>query len=293
MEDKRNGAGDASGHLDQTLADSLAGIEIPPRPAILDQVMAEMHSDDPDYRRLANLITSDIGLSAWMIKTANSPAFGYRTKARTVRDALTMLGLLMVLRTVAGYSLRNALPESPALRGFWDGAARTAHVSAWLARELGIRDGVRAQEAYTFALFRDCGIPVLMRVNAEYESVLAAARGEAVLAFTEVESRRIGLNHALVGSAMARSWYLPEEHCEAIRSHHDAAALGDNDAGLSATSRRFVAIAQLAEHLQGQGLARDHEWDKLGAACLHALDLDGGRLTALRSGALQALAELE
>lgn len=293
MTETHAGATGTDGPGDRALVDSLAGIEIPPRPAILDQVMAELHADEPDYRHLATLITSDMGLSAWMIKTANSAVFGYRTKARTVRDALTMLGLLMVLRTVAGFSLRQTLPESPALAGFWDRAARTAHLSAWLARELGIRDGVRPQEAYTFSLFRDCGIPVLMRVNAGYEAALTAARHEHSRAFTDIEAEHLGLNHAQVGSAMARSWYLPEEHCDGILRHHDAAAVGDARSGLSATSRRFIAIAQLADHLQDGPQPVDCEWGKLGQVCLHVLDIDETRIDALRSDARRTLDDLD
>ena len=62
--------------IEKSLAKALAGIEIPPRPAVLDKVMAEMQSSDPDFRRLANLILADVGLAAGLIKTANSPAFG-------------------------------------------------------------------------------------------------------------------------------------------------------------------------------------------------------------------------
>lgn len=281
-----------SPELDRMLAQSLAGIEIPPRPAILDQVMGEMQSDDPDYRRLATLITSDMGLSAWMIKTANAPVFGYRAKARTVRDALMMLGLLMVLRTVAGFSLRQSLPEPTALRGFWDGAARSAHLSAWLVRELGVVDGVRAQEAYTYGLFRDCGIPVLMRLTPAYAEVLAAARRDAAAPFTKVESDRIGRNHAIVGAALGRSWYLPEEHCEAILHHHDAMALTDPANGPSGMARRLIAIAHLADRLQGGSAPFDREWDKLGAACLDVLNLDEASLPQLQAGVRETLEEL-
>lgn len=289
-------AGKSAGEsgLDRTLAQSLAGIEIPPRPVILDQIMGEMQSEDPNYRRLAALITSDIGLSAWMIKTANAPVFGYRTKARTVRDALTMLGLLMVLRTVAGFSLRQSLPEPAALSGFWDAAARIAHLSAWLVRELGVVHGVRPQEAYTYGLFRDCGIPVLMRVTPDYAAVLDAARRETVAPFTQVESDRISLNHALVGASLGRSWYLPEEHCDAILHHHDAPFIRSEPASdRAAATSRLIAIGHLADHLQGRSPTFDREWDKLGADCIARLDLDESALRQLMAGAREALGVLD
>ncbi|HJV25247.1 MAG TPA: HDOD domain-containing protein [Aromatoleum sp.] len=278
--------------VDAALAESLAKIEIPPRPAILDHVMAEMQADEPDYRRLSSLITSDVGLAAWLVKTANAPIFGFRMKATTVRDALMRLGLLMVLRTVAAYGVRQALPENPALAGFWDTSARVAHLCAWLARELGIKEGVRAEDAYTYGLFRDCGIAVLMRVNPDYAATLAQATGEPVKAFTEVESERLGLNHAMVGSIMARSWYLPEPMCEAILFHHELTA--SPLVGLSRAGYRLAALAQLAEWLQGRhSLAVEREWKKQGGAVLSRLELTPERVEALQSGATDVLAQME
>lgn len=270
--------------IDATLAESLAKIEIPPRPAIVDQVMAEMQADAPDYRRLASLITSDVGLAAWLVKTANAPIFGFRTRAMTVRDALTMLGLLMVLRTVAGYALRQVLPESPALKGFWDTSARVAHVSGWLVRETGIADGVRPQDAYTYGLFRDCGIPVLMRVSDGYDGVLANATAEPLKSFTEVESDRFAINHAMVGCVMAHSWYLPEVQCEAILHHHDLASLSGERGDLSPAARRLVALGQLAEWLQAEdSVGAANEWKKLGDAVLALLDLTPMQVASMRA----------
>ncbi|NMG76727.1 HDOD domain-containing protein [Aromatoleum diolicum] len=290
----REGSDVSVAGVDATLADSLARIELPPRPAILDQVMAEMQSEEPDYRRLATMIMSDVGLSAWLVKTANAPIFGYRTKARTVRDALTMLGLIMVLRTVAGYAVRQALPESPALTGFWDTSARVAHLSGWLAREIGIKDGVRPQDAYTYGLFRDCGILVLLRANASYEDILAEAMAEPLRPFTEVESEHLALNHAIVGSAMAQSWYLPEAHCAAILHHHDLASLADSSADLSPAARRLVALAQLAEFLQGKDSPPTiNEWHKMGESVLSALQLTPDQIEPLHVAAQAVLQQLE
>lgn len=275
--------------IDEKLTAALARIEIPPRPAIVDQILGEMQRDEPDYHHLAHLIVSDVGIAAGLIKTANAPIFGYRSKAGTVREALTMLGLLMVSRTVAGLALRHALPEGHGLAGFWESSARVALLSAWLVRRLGVRDGVRVQDAHTYGLFRDCGIPVLMKTYANYSQTLAAACREPLRPFTEVEEGFNLLNHALVGSTMARGWYLPESDCLAIAHHHLAESL-DADGGLPPASRRLIAIGQLADRLQAADAPADHEWDKLGARCLDTLGLAAADLAGLEAEAREALA---
>ncbi len=281
----------AGNEIDEKLSLALARIEIPPRPAILDRILAEMQGEEPDYHRLARLIVSDVGIAAGLIKTANSPLFGYRSKVSTVREALTVLGLLTVARTVAGLALRQVLPAGPGLADFWETSSRVALISAWLVRELGARDSVRAQDAHTYGLFRDCGVAVLTKTYENYAEALDAARADPLRSFTEVEEDFNLLHHALVGSTMARSWFLPESDWLAIAHHHQPEAL-DPESGLSVASRRLIAIGQLAERLQRlPGAPPDHEWHKLGGACLTLLGLDESDLPALEREALRVLAD--
>ena len=94
---------------------SLRDIGIPPRPAILERISSEMLREEPDYKRLATIIGADVALSAGLIKTANSPFFGYRIRARTINEALMLLGLDVASRALAGIILRKAFPSSPHL----------------------------------------------------------------------------------------------------------------------------------------------------------------------------------
>jgi HD-like signal output (HDOD) protein len=271
--------------IEESLAKTLAGIEIPPRPAVLDKVMAEMQSHDPDFRRLANLIVADVGLAAGLIKTANAPAFGYRSKATTVRDALTMLGLINVLRTLAGLSLRTVLPESPAMKGFWETSSGTAFICGWLTRELGIRDGIRSEDAYTYALFHDCGIPVLLHSLPGYEQTFTSSR-EADRSYAEIEIERHEMSHAQVGSVMAESWFLPEIHVQAILHHHADRIFPPNMPGLAAGTRRLIALGQLAEKLHADLTGgADHGWNLTGTDRLEVLGIGEDQLDGLRNGA--------
>ena len=69
-------------------------IGIPPRPTILSQIEQEAAKDEPDFLHLARLLSQDVGLSAGIIKVANSPFFSFRKKIPTVQEALlSMLAL--------------------------------------------------------------------------------------------------------------------------------------------------------------------------------------------------------
>ena len=274
--------------LDSLLTRSVMDIGIPPRPTILDLVAQELRSEIPDFRRIALHISTDVALSAGLIKTANSPYFGYRLRARTVIQALNMLGIEVAGKALAGVALRRAFPASPSMERFWDASARIAEYSGLLVNLLGTKSDVRADDAYTYGLFRDCGVPVLMCKFPSYRDTLARANAEPQRRFTEVEEDDLPTNHTIVGCMLAQSWSLPEEICLSIRQHHDFLLLRSGAESLPPASRRLIALIQVAEHIHQHQSKRssNHEWDKLGEASLDLLDIDELRLHELRNEVL-------
>lgn len=260
--------------VDALLESSLKDIGIPPRPVILDRISHEMRKEEPDYKRLANVIGADVSLSASLIKTANSPFFGCRIRVRSINEALMVLGLDVSSRAIAGIILRKVFPHSLHLERFWDASARIARLSGWLAQQIG-NNKLRPDDAYTYGLFRDCGIPVLLMRFPDYHKTLAQANGEDHRSFTAVEESHLPTHHAMVGCLLAQSWWLPEETCLAIRHHHDVEVIETATVTPPLTSRYRIAMAQFAEYLvqRHTGLSNTREWSKLGGACLRLLDI--------------------
>jgi len=280
--------------VDGVLEQSIKGIDIPPRPLIIDRVRAAMNEEVPNFKRVGELISADVSLAGGLIKTANSPYFGYRSRARSINEALLMLGLDVTCRAIAAISLRQAFPNSAHYERFWDASAKIAVLSGWLARRLK-RPRLRADDAYTYGLFRDCGIVILLRRFPDYKMTLHRANNEAVLSFTALEQRELPTDHAVIGCLLAQSWWLPDEICQAIRHHHELASIATADSAVPLASRYLFAIGQTAEHLlqQVSGASHTAEWPKLGAACLRLLDLKDENLPELYEEATVLLRTLD
>lgn len=223
-------------------------IGIPPCPAVLAEFMAESSRDEPDFRRLSHLINKDVALAASVLKTINSPFYGLTKKARTVQDALALLGLRETSRLIAGLLLRRAFAssQSPAMYEFWDASSRIAMIAAFLAREL---EATRLDEAHTFALFRDCGVPVLLTRYPEYEDLLAETRCENEARRSAVERTRYGFDHALVSATLAQSWHLPSDLWQVIRIHNTYDEPGFRDQPDAHRAGKLIALGLLAEQL--------------------------------------------
>lgn len=276
-------ASDTSRQIEQRIRTEIRNIGIPPRPAILARIESEMRKPEPDYRLLSDAISSDVGLAASVMKVANSPFFGFARKVRSVPEALLVLGLKTTLHTVAGIAFLRIFPHIPSLERFWDATAKTARVSGWLALRWRGQLVIRPDDAFTFGLFRDCGIPLMMIPFPDYANTLKHANQETQRVFTAIEDDIYTLNHAMVGAELAEDWRLPEEVAEAIRYHHDPVALAGSQATVPLFGRQLIAVSQIAETLiqriTGQNLT--NEWSKLGAQSLQLLGITEDELVSL------------
>ena len=279
--------------VDGVLEKSIHDIDIPPRPLVIDQISAEMRREMPDLRNVAQLISRDVSLAAGLIKTANSPYFGFATRARSVYEALAMLGLGVTSRAIAAISLRGAFPNSAHYERFWHASAEIAALSGWLSQQI-ISPRIRADDAYTFGLFRDCGIVILLRRFPEYQGILEKANHDADNPFTDSEQAALPTDHTVVGCLLAQNWWLPDDICQAIRHHHRLNTLDEQTIQLPLPSRRLIAVAQTAEYLVQQitGGSRTEEWKKMGPSCLHLLGLDEALLTSFFPEAEKLLATI-
>ena len=271
--------------IDIVLEQTLKDIGIPSRPEILDRIAAEMSQDEPNFRKLGRLVNADMGLAASLIKTANSPFLGFSSKARSASDALTMLGLDAANRAIAGISVRKTFSSDIRLERFWRESAQIAALSGLLA-QMPSRRSLRTDDAHTFGLFRDCGVPVMLRRFPTYGEILAHASEDSEHPFTEIERQGLAefpTDHAMIGCLLAQSWLLPEEISLAIRYHHEPSILDTFIVDLPSTCRQFIAVGRTAEHILQDltGVSETGEWKKSGASCLRLLDLTDGDLRGI------------
>lgn len=269
----------ADSPVNREFQSALRDNRIPPCPIALERIAHEMSQAEPDLRHLNQIISSDVALAAGLVKLANSPYFGAQRRISSVSEALILLGLDTASQAVACIALAEAFPNMRSMERFWDASAQIASLSGWLASERQW-PGVRPQEAYTYGLFRDCGIAVLLQHFPDYTRILQSANNEQVRSFTDIEDDLLPTNHVVMGSLMTQSWWLPESICLAVRHHHEMAKDPEQK---DAPFRYLVAVSQLAEHLlqQHSGRSKTYEWEKLGAACLMQLGIDDEELAEM------------
>ncbi len=263
----------------------VAAIGIPPRPAVVLTVMDEKSKEEPDLMVIGDAISRDVGVAAALLKTVNSPLFGLRNPVRSIPHAVSLLGLRQVSTLVNSLALKTTL-NAQGIERFWDQSARIAMLSAWLAGKLGHdRDS-----AHLFGLFRDAGIPLLMRRFKDYKDTLRLANQDAARGFTEIEDERHGMNHAIVGAIVARNWLLPDALREAILRHHDATLFSGQAAS---EVKNLVALSHLAGQIESRATRNqnDSEWSRIAGPSLAWLMLGDEDVHDLTQSAASLLLE--
>ncbi|MEO8299434.1 MAG: HDOD domain-containing protein [Burkholderiales bacterium] len=262
----------AQSQLDASQIDELVkGISIPPRPSLLDALQREITLDDPDPRKIAQIVSRDVAMTAAVLRAVNSPFYGLSRQVESLPQALSVLGLRQVSTLVLGLVLRKALSDrGQNLTRFWDVSAKRSYAMVQLARGLG---GVELDMAQTFGLFCDVGIPLLMQRFPDYTETLKRANSAPDRSFCEVEHAAHDTDHALVGALMGRTWGLSQAVCLSIRLHHDYAVF--RDPGAAEGVCRLIAMGLVAERAiqLHAGMNASVEWDKGGEFAVGTLML--------------------
>lgn len=266
----------------------MATVEIPTCPAMLTIAMQEGQKDEPDLKRLAEIITNDAGMSAAALKLANSPLCGSGNRISSVRKAVERLGTRNTVCVVVASALRSSITGLPAvwLEQFWKRTMLLALASSLIARR---QYGISPDAAYTYALFHDAAIPLMMRRFPDYAGLLEKCRREGSM-LNEAEEKYFPSTHPIVGSLLVRNWGLPPILGQAIRFHHEKDAYDVPDRTLPGGALSLIAVTQVAEHLLGEVLNDDIEvGDYLFERALDFLGISGDDLDELRSRVASAI----
>lgn len=176
---------------------------------------------DPSAEALdfVEVIESDEGLSARILKIANSVYFSRGEESETIVEAVTTIGTAE-LRTVLGSStLQELFPSGSPLRtSLWEHDVSVAIISRFLAEQ--IQPDVK-EEAFLAGLMHDVGkLFMLQRAPAEYEKAMKEARSSGD--FKSAEGDVFPFDHTEVGHLLAEHWHFSEPLTRSIRGHHNS-----------------------------------------------------------------------
>lgn len=199
-------------------------------------------TSDPDvsFAKVARAVSADAGLTAKIIRKANSAFYAGKTPVRTLPLAILKLGL----------SATRALTISSSVHAmFRMGDAAGREFELWRhSLSVGIGSHIIAKtsrltvedEAYVIGILHDIGkLVLLQRFPDVYEEHFLGARGDETVRIQH-EIASLGFSHADLGARILTCWNFTPVAVAAVQSHHTPAQAGQyvagTPAGLEATT---------------------------------------------------------
>ncbi|MEW6072936.1 MAG: HDOD domain-containing protein [Planctomycetota bacterium] len=223
------------------LKEVLLDIErLEPFPEVAVRVLELSLQEDLGPREIVEVIQTDAGITAKVLKLANSALQGARTAIASVEQAGVHLGekaLLSMVMTSASQSFFMGLGASTprSNHSLWEESVANGVAARLLARHAGHPD---PEVAYTVGLLQNLGLIVLDRFLArERDEILGHV--DTGMGMLQAERLHLGLSHAQIGARLARRWKFPSVLIDAILHHHTP--------HLAVIDPKLCAVTNLAE----------------------------------------------
>ncbi|KJY88376.1 hypothetical protein TW84_14750 [Vibrio neptunius] len=229
---------------EEKIASVVSSFQVPAKPTVLSELQEIMGEPEPDISLVADLISSDIGLSSAILKVINSPYYGMGRTISEIKQAVMIIGLTTINSLVTSLLLKSALQgkASISLERFWDDSLDVANAMLFIGDR--IKDKVPIDTLYTVGLLHNCGIPLLALRFDDYKEVLIEANHKGCNSVV-LEEEKYNTNHAVLGYFIANSWHLPKPLCAIILQHHNTNFF---DTTLDSESQLALAILKVAEN---------------------------------------------
>ena len=193
----------------------------PAMPGGVTAILAALADPDSEVEDLEVAIRYDPGLTANLLRLANSARFGCAGGIGSIRDAIVRLGRKrlgeLTLAASASSVLDEPVPgyEIPAGE-LWRHSVAVACAAEELNRRVA---GGGNTDVFTAALLHDVGKLVMGEFVGEELSPLerAVADGES---FDLAERGTLGVDHAEIGALILEHWAFPEHLVRPVRWHH-------------------------------------------------------------------------
>ena len=236
-----------------------------PFPGVAARVLELSGREDVVPSELIDLVQTDPGITAKVLKLCNSAYYGFQREIASLHEAGNLLGVTtlvnLVLTSSAGkYFKDHGTATDSVMEARWEQCV----ANAIGARIIASRHGkVDPERAYTAGLLENIGHLVLDRfLDSSLEAIRAVALSGTEL--IEAERKVLGMHHAEIGARLTTRWSLPEVLVDVIRHHHHPELAGE-DKVLAATIHLAEMLTQ--EVRAGAGELDDLVYEVNEAAC--------------------------
>lgn len=200
--------------------------DLPFSPTVLRQLFVQTGNGSmASLEEVGETLSKDQGLTTRVLSLANSAYYGLQAEVQSVPRAAAVLGMaeirnIVLALGVNGLTAKYAMPKDFKLGEYWKHQFFVAMIGKELSRmtDVGTPDNI-----FTVGLLHDIGkLITAMRRPDDWQAIHDLVEAEEMSSI-QAEDEYWGLDHAVVGSLVLRSWDLPADLVEPVNWHHSPA----------------------------------------------------------------------
>ena len=191
---------------------------LPSIPKMVALLLSELERNEPDLRKINQLISTDPALTTHVLQIANSEAFGLSGRISSVSEALAVLSLSQVHSMALAAASAASLKAVPGinLQKFWIYSRNVAKLSRTLAGL--VRQNQQA--AFTCGLIHAIGEWAIHIGMPDEAAVLDREVSSLDLGRAHAERISFGFCYAQVGAGLASQWHFPQPIVDALEHQY-------------------------------------------------------------------------
>jgi putative nucleotidyltransferase with HDIG domain len=207
------------------------------------------------FKELENVIKVDPGLSAKILKIANSALYARQREITNIQTAITLLGfktLKSLVLLVTASNLMSNVHRTAFYRRFWSHSVHCAFMSRHMCLRCGMKE--EAEEAFTGALLHDIGQVAFYNTDPRgYDELLNRSvedgqepAGQMKNGFLlDLEKAAFEVDHRVLGASVFENWFFPKSFVDIAREHGSKNIVSSHKQVILVVSIADVVVDQL------------------------------------------------
>jgi putative nucleotidyltransferase with HDIG domain len=168
------------------------------------------------------LLEKDQSMVMKILRLVNSSFFGFKSKVKSVRHAVTLMGYntiqnaVVTVSAIEALSLKNKI-DNFEIADFWEHSVRVAVMGKFLAMHTKL---CSPEDAFTSGLLHDIGKIIWANFFPDELVCILQTVEKNGATFYDAEKALDLPTHSMLGSVLAKRWMLPSAMVESIKYHH-------------------------------------------------------------------------
>jgi putative nucleotidyltransferase with HDIG domain len=224
----------------ETLIKTVTGIKnLPSPPRLYSLIMQEMRSPDASLKKVGDIISQDIAMTAKILQLINSAYFGLPRRITDPQQATIFLGIDTLKALVLTFHVFSEFSEDAELCEFsLADMLKHSIMVGRLAKEIAkveLDDTKILEEIYIAGILHDIGKLILLKLPEQYREVMKYIKSTG-FSFVEAEYYVMKTSHAELGAYLLALWGIPDNIVETVAFHNNPSKLLENILSMSIKS---------------------------------------------------------